>query len=245
MTVIPSRGGAHTPLFLILMHPAPVRQKIDYDGVITLVLSLLLILCTLFLPLLVVYIRALRIAKAKPGTITGVENLFVFGKKLINGCIDDEYKRRLDSARDLIKKNPEIRLVLLGGSSKEGVISEARAGLDYLCSHGIDQNYKVQLEEMSRNTLENLRHAQQLLFPNGTESSPIILLTNRYHLPRSALIASSLGFTPVLYPAETRFPGSMWDWGKLLKEAFYVFWFQTGKSWARMIRSQRMLDRVT
>jgi uncharacterized SAM-binding protein YcdF (DUF218 family) len=227
------------------MYPGLVRRKIDYDGLITFILSLLLILCTLFLPLVVVYIRALRIARAQPGIITGVDNLFVFGKKLINGNIDDEYKRRLDSAHDLIKKNPEIKLVLLGGASKEGAVSEARAGLDYLRSRGFDQEYKVQLEERSRNTLENLRHAQQLLFPGGTGSSPIILLTNRYHLPRSALIADSLGFAPVFYPAETTFPSSMWDWGKLLKETFYMFWFQTGKRWARIIRNQRMLDRVT
>lgn len=227
------------------MHPDPVRQKIDYDGLITFILTLLLILCTLFLPLLVVYMRALHIAKTQPGIITGVDNLFVFGKKLINGKIDDEYKRRLDSAYDLITMNPEIRLVLLGGPSKEGGISEAQAGLDYLRCRGIDLKHKVQLEERSQNTLENLRHAQNILFPDVIESSTIILLTNRYHLPRSALIADSLGFTPVLYPAETRFPSSMWDWGKLLKEAFYMFWFQTGKSWARMIRNQRMLDRVT
>jgi uncharacterized SAM-binding protein YcdF (DUF218 family) len=227
------------------MHPASVKRSIDYDGLITFILSSLLILCTLFLPLVVVYIRAVRIAKTQSGIIAGVENLFVFGKKLINGAIDDEYKRRLDSAHDLITKHPEIRLVLLGGPSKEGGISEARAGLEYLKSRGIDQDHKVQLEERSRNTLENLRHAQQLLFPDGAESSPIILLTNRYHLPRSALIADSLGFAPVLYPAERRFPSSMWDWGKLLKETFYMFWFQTGKSWARIIRNQRMLDRVT
>lgn len=227
------------------MHSGPVRQKIDYDGLITFIITLLLLLCTLSLPLFVVYIRALRIAKTQPGITTGVENLFVFGKKLINGNIDGEYKIRLDSAHDLITKNPEIRLVLLGGASKEGDVSEARAALDYLRSRGIDQEYKVQIEEKSRNTLENLRNAQQILFPDGAGSSPIILLTNRYHLPRSALIADSLGFTPVLYPAETGFPSSAWDWGKLLMETFYMFWFQTGKNWARMIRSQRMLDRVT
>ena len=151
----------------------------------------------------------------------------------------------MDSAHQFITKNPDIRLVILGGASKEGAISEAQAGLDYLRSRGIDQGYKIQLEERSRNTLENLRHAQQILFPEGIESSPIILVTNRYHLARSALIAESLGFTPVLYPAEAGFPVSMWDWGKLLKEAFYMFWFKTGKSWARLIRNQRMLDRVT
>ena len=72
------------------MFPGPVRRKIDYDGLITLILTLLLILFTLFLPLVVVYLRALRIAKAQPGSTTGVDNLFVFGKKLINGNIDGE-----------------------------------------------------------------------------------------------------------------------------------------------------------
>ncbi len=223
----------------------PVRRKIDFDGLFTLILTLLLISFTLFLPILVVYLRTLRIARAQPGSITGVDNLFVFGKKLIDGNIDNEYKRRLDSAYGLITTNPEIRLVLLGGTPSEGGISEAQAGLDYLRSRGIDQEHKIQLEERSRNTLENLRHAQQILFPDGIDSTPIILVTNRYHLARSALIADSLGFTPVLYPADSGFPASSWDWGKLLKEAFYILWFHTGKSWARVIRSRRMLDRVT
>jgi uncharacterized SAM-binding protein YcdF (DUF218 family) len=227
------------------MYRDPVKRKIDFDGLFTLILTLLLISFTLFLPLLVVYFHTLRIARTQPGSITGVDNLFVFGKKLIDGNIDNEYKRRLDSAHGLITKNPQIRLILLGGAPREGGISEAQAGLDYLRSRGIDQKHKIQLEERSRNTLENLRHAQQLLFPDGIESTPIILVTNRYHLARSALIADSLGFTPVLYPADGEFPASSWDWGKLLKEAFYIFWFQTGKSWARIIRNQRMLDRVT
>lgn len=227
------------------MNPDPVRRKIDYDGLFTLILTLLLIFLTLFIPVVVVYLRALRMARAEPGPIAGVEHIFVFGKKLINGSIDDEYRRRLDSAHDLIMNNPQNRLILLGGPSREGGLSEAQAGLDYLRSRGIDREYRVELEERSRNTLENLRHAQQILFPDGAESTSIVLITNRYHLARSALFANSLGFKPVLHPAETRFPASLWDWGKLLKEAFYMFWFQTGKSWARMIRNQRMLDRVT
>jgi uncharacterized SAM-binding protein YcdF (DUF218 family) len=228
------------------MYADPAREKIDWDGLFTLLLTFSLILITLGLPVLAFYLYALRIARSQPGSTQGVDNLFVFGKKLSNEQqIDAEYKRRLDRALRLITDHPQIRLILLGGPSAKGGISEARAGLDYLLSRGMDKKHRIQLEERSRNTLENLRHAQQILFPEGTAATPIMLVTNRYHLARSAMIAGSLGFKPVLSPAEPGFPGSHWDWGKLLKEAFFMLWFQTGKGWARLIGSQRMLDRVT
>jgi uncharacterized SAM-binding protein YcdF (DUF218 family) len=91
--------------------------------------------------------------------------------------------------------------------------------------------------------LENLRHARDLM--PGFSDEPVAMISNRYHLARIATMAQSLGISHQLCAAESRFQFNWRQLPRLLMEAWYILWFQTGKRWASLIRSQRMLDRVT
>ena len=96
------------------------------------------------------------------------------------------------------------------------------------------------LEDQSRDTLQNLRHARDLLAGDGID---LILLSNRYHLARCLFFAECLGLSGRPCAAE-----SVWSWtagGKLLVEAAYLMWVDIGRRWARLIGHRRMLAKVS
>jgi len=219
----------------------PERGEVDWDGLVTFLLTLLLLLLTLGIPLLILFRSVSRTADAVPD-ITSARRLLVFGKRLLRGQIDDDYRQRLDKAAALMQELPERRLLLLGGAGKDGEISEAAAGLAYLLSLGLPEA-RLMREEQSQNTLENLRHARALI--QGDTQEPVALISNRYHLARIHTMAESLGIEHQLCGCEAEFRLSLKVLPRLLIEAWYILWFKTGKGWARLIGSQRMLDRVT
>jgi uncharacterized SAM-binding protein YcdF (DUF218 family) len=218
-------------------------QGFDWDGLFTFLLTLLVIGVTLGLSLIIFYLYAWWVARSTLRTKPANACLLVFGKRLQRGSIDTDYRLRLDKTAEFLVHDPQTRVILLGGAPMHEQLSEAKAGFDYLKAKGVDSPEHIQLEERSRNTLENLRQARKML--ERENCADLILITNRYHLARSRMIANSLGLKNRLCPAEAAFSWSAKVIGKLAFEAFYMLWFNTGKSWARLIGSQRMLQRVT
>jgi uncharacterized SAM-binding protein YcdF (DUF218 family) len=218
-------------------------QGFDWDGLSTFLLTLLIIGGTLGLSLLVFYLHAWWIARSSHYDKPTDSCLLVFGKRLQRGAVDTDYRLRLDRTAEFLAHNPQRIVILLGGSSMHEPLSEAKAGLDYLRAKGLGSPERIRLEEHSRNTLENLRQARKML--QNENCGDLLLITNRYHLARSSMIANSLGLEHLLCPAEAEFSLTAEMLGKLIFEAFYMLWFNTGKTWARLIGSQRMLKRVT
>jgi len=219
----------------------PERGQVDWDGLVTFLLTLLLLVFTLGIPLLFTLLRVRRTAVVTADSTSAVQ-LLVFGKQLQRQQIDGDYRSRLRKAAQLLKEDPQRRLLLLGGAAAADEISESSAGESYLLAEGIAPS-RLAREELSQNTLENLRHARDLLI--GDIARPVGLISNRYHLARIHTMAESLGIAHQLCAAEAQFHFS---WGlapRLLMEAWYILWFLTGRRWARLINSQRMLDRVT
>ena len=113
----------------------------------------------------------------------------------------------------------------------------------------------LQLEAQSRDTLQNLRNARELLHGAarrvmaggaGKDALPrVTLLSNRYHLARCALFARQLGFDCELCAAEPHLPLGPRTLLRLAGEAAYVCWSDLGTRWARLIGPRRMLARVT
>ena len=219
----------------------PEAGEVDWDGLFTFFLTFILIIPTLGIPLLFTLRRVLQAARSTVDT-TQADLILVFGKRLQSGQIDSDYRARLQAAAVLMHSDPSRRLLLLGGAASEGEISESAAGEAFLVSEGVEIQ-RLSREEKSKNTLENLRHARDLLTEPSNPS--MALLSNRYHLARIHTMALSLGMDHHLCAAEANY---RFRWGlvpRLLVEAWYILWFLTGKRWASLIHSQRMLDRVT
>jgi uncharacterized SAM-binding protein YcdF (DUF218 family) len=222
---------------------APVRSLErrywrDADVWHVLAVALVVLVATAGVPWLVSLAHCWRVARSAPTRVGAVEHALVFGKRLVAGAPDADLALRLDRALALVAAGDTRSLVLLGGRGPAGD-SEARVAHAALRRLGLDEAVEVAIEDESADTLENLRHARPLL---GT-AARIALVSNRYHLPRIGQLARQLGMPHVLCAAE-----DAWSWRRLpalLHESLLVFTGATGTRWARLIRSERLLARVS
>jgi vancomycin permeability regulator SanA len=169
--------------------------------------------------------------------------VLLFGKHAPRGRIDRDFQARLDRAVLLWRDSAPATVVLLGGGPA-GEPSEAELARRELLARGVDRDVPLQLEARSRDTLQNLRNARDLL--GATAALPrVVLLSSRYHLARCALLARQLGFDWELCAAEPRLRLGPRTLLRLVGEAGYVCWSDLGTRWARLIGHQRMLARVT
>jgi uncharacterized SAM-binding protein YcdF (DUF218 family) len=218
-----------------LYTPHDLNPKKDQDALFMLLISLLAMPLTLglfYISLLTLVIYKATTTPAKSSSQTAT--FLVFGKKLRRNEPDREYRARLDRLLQC-----RFQSAILMGGQTGGAISEAEAGCDYLLAHG-QSRQSMHLETDSQNTLENLKNARQLLTRQN-----IVIISNRYHLARCSVLASSLGIEHQLCAAENRFRCNTSNLLKCLLETFYLHWFFSGKCWALLTRNQRMLNKLS
>jgi uncharacterized SAM-binding protein YcdF (DUF218 family) len=193
------------------------------------------------------FVHVLRVARRAPCRPERGECVLLFGKHAPHGRIDRDFAARLDRAVSLWRERAPASVVLLGGGA-EGEPSEAEIARQELLQRGIGSQLAMRLEAKSRDTLQNLRNARELLRSSGGTAHTlprVTLLSNRYHLARCALFARQLGFDCELCAAETHLPLGPRMLLRLAAEAAYVCWSDVGTRWARLIGHRRMLARVT
>ncbi len=197
------------------------------------------------------FVHVWRIARGAPCRPAGGECVLLFGNHAPQGRNERDFAARLDRAVSLWSEHRPARVVLLGGGA-EGEPSEAEVARNALLARGVG-DVPLQLEAQSRDTLQNLRNARELLrgAAQRAKQGPsvplprVTLLSNRYHLARCALFARQLGFEHELCAAEPRLPLGPRTLLRLAGEAAYVCWTDLGTRWARLIGHRRMLARVT
>ncbi len=195
------------------------------------------------------FVHVLRIARKAPCLPEVMQSdqdghcVLLFGKHAPRGQPDNDFTARLDRAAELWRARPPRSMVLLGGGP-DGMPTEADLAHAGLLARGIARDAPLVLESRSRDTLQNLRNARDLLTATAARGR-VVLLSSRYHLARCALFARQLGFDAELCAAETRFSPSPRNLVRLAGEAGYVCLTDLGTRWARLIRHRRMLSRVT
>ena len=97
---------------------------------------------------------------------------------------------RLDTAADYLRENPSTRCIVSGGKGANEPCSEAEAMARYLESCGIDAA-RIELEDASTNTVENLRNSRALLADAG---DAVGIVTNDFHVLRATRIAAKQGY---------------------------------------------------
>lgn len=211
---------------------------VDLDGYFVLLLSVIVLVLTfgtLYLAFVVwLTYQAIRARDDNRGKGA----YLVFGKKLANEKVDFDYRQRLNRLLQL----PEQLTILMGGTSGNSDLSEAKAGYDYVLARGMNPKNLV-LEQASLNTLDNLKNARKILAERG--DSHAIIISNRYHLARCSALAKSLNITHFLCAAESQMVINLPTVWKSLMEAFYLHWFYVGKIWATCTRNQRMLAKIS
>ncbi len=189
--------------------------------------------------------RAWRTARTVSAVHEGRHCLLVFGKRLVVGAADADLLARITRAHALVESGAVHTLVLLGGRVGNER-SEAEVTGDLLRNLGLPLNLPIFLEELSGDTLENLRHARGLLAAQCGElgAGGVVLLSNRYHLARCSLLAANVGLEHALCAAEDSWRPGMRHWVLLAKEASLSLWLDSGIRWARLIRHRRMLSKL-
>jgi uncharacterized SAM-binding protein YcdF (DUF218 family) len=214
-------------------------SAVGAGGFKMLFISTLVIVLTGGLSLLPVARRVIRIGRDTATHLPESRAVLVPGVRLQQGEIGADFRCRLERAA-VLHADGAAPLVLLGGITGSAVVSEAAKGRDYLRARGVADG-AMQLEESSRHTLENLRHARVLL----GDATPVTIISNRYHLARLGVMAAGLGLDHRLCAAEAD-----WRWspalaGHLLREAFYIHWYLTGSRWARLTRDRASQARIS
>jgi uncharacterized SAM-binding protein YcdF (DUF218 family) len=218
-----------------LKERSAVRLFSDPHVIESLAASVVILVLTGGLTLLLSWLRVWRwalVRNRKPDQ----GHVLVFGHQLRQGQPSPDYIARLRRGARLLEASPGLRLVLLGG----GAPSEAAVGRDWLLKHtGLDPD-RIELEEDSIDSLENLRHARDMIGP-GT---PVYLVSSRYHLGRLRVLSRQLGMQAELVPAEPWFFPGLRNLLLSIQEAAYVCWFVSGRFWARLAGRDHLLKRI-
>jgi uncharacterized SAM-binding protein YcdF (DUF218 family) len=190
-------------------------------------------------------VRVWRLARHSPAMSPRRGTLLVFGRRLVDDRPECDFISRLTCARDNARSGRADRALLLGGFSG-GTVSEAEAGRRWLVAEGWPDEVPLLLEQLSIDSLENLRHARELLRPSeGSDLPAVGLVTSRYHLARCMYLARRLGFDASPIGAEAHLSLDRRYVSRMLMEAGYLMWIDTGMRWAALIGNHRMASRIS
>lgn len=152
-----------------------------------------------------------------------------------------DYRTRLARAATLHAQAGAARIVVLGGQTAAGQPSEAAAGAAFLQAHGVPAA-DILLEDRSRHTLENLTLYRSHF---GSDGDRAVLVTSRFHLARSSLLAAGLHIHHVPCAAEQRCWPPLRHMPLMVFEALLIHWYVTGRSFARFTGNRRMAARIS
>lgn len=126
----------------------------------------------------------------------------------LDGTIGPSTRMRMDAGLRLYRQMPpETRMLMTGGVYSRSPISLGEAMAEYAARAGVPRD-NLLIEPAAQSTLQNALFSFDIL---GPDPGPVIVVTHRFHLPRSWASFRWAGFRDIhLYPMET---GPM-DWNR-------------------------------
>jgi uncharacterized SAM-binding protein YcdF (DUF218 family) len=210
-----------------------------WDGLSTFLLSIAVVTISGGLTFLLCWIIVLKFSRLPTANGAAPDVILVMGLRLNHGEITREFEARLDEAA---RHGTICPVIVLGGMASGKAPTEAAAGQRWLVARGFDEN-SILLEETSRNSLENLAHARALMHSKNFRRP--LLITSRYHLARSSILASSLGISHNLSAPDhptMRHPAAL---TRSLFEALMINWYYVAWATARATGNSAMLSRIS
>lgn len=152
-----------------------------------------------------------------------------------------DYQTRLRRAAALWTRDKTTEIVILGGRTVAGQPTEAASGALFLGTCDVATG-AILLEDRSRHTLENLILYRARF---ATETGPAVLVTSRFHLARSSMLAKGLNIAHVPCAAEAASRPPPRHVPLMLFEAALIHWYITGRTFARLTGNRRMAARIS
>lgn len=213
-------------------------SSVGWDGFFTFVLSIVVVTMSGGLTFLICWTIVLKFSRLPAARTAEADVILVMGARLNRGKMTRDFQERLGKAAKYGSMRP---VIVLGGMAVDDGPTEAAAGRSWLVDRGIDEK-NIYLEESSRNSLENLSQARRLMRRHNFRQP--LLITSRYHLARSSILANGLGISCTLLPADyptLRRPAALIH---SLFEALMINWYYVGRALARVTRHSGMLTRI-
>ena len=205
------------------IHPA--TEYSNTGAFLMLLFAAILIITTIFLPLLFRIIRKTLLGKLLLIIVIAFTGFFAFiqfniiknshsssppppadaiiilGAGLAYGT---EYPSlalsyRLDAALEYLEEHPDTPIIVSGGRGEIEPVSEAYAMQQYLLERGIDED-QIILEDNSNTTAENLRGSAQIAQEH--DFSSLLIITSDYHCFRVGLLADRNNLNATCLPAK-------------------------------------------
>lgn len=107
---------------------------------------------------------------------------------------------RIDKGIELLKYNPNAKLILSGGMGPGEDIPEGVAMATYAKDKGVSDE-RIIVEDKSKNTYENLLFSAKLI---DKENSKLALVTTSYHVFRALVFAKKLNMPCIGYGSKTK-----------------------------------------
>ncbi len=124
---------------------------------------------------------------------TGTDYLIILGTGLEGEAPSVPMLERLRAGSRYLKKYPDTVVIVTGGQGRGEDITEAEAMRRYLVRDGIEEDRIIE-EPRATSTMENFRYSRQLIEEmTGGRPAKITIITNRYHVFRSRMLARRNG----------------------------------------------------
>lgn len=145
--------------------------------------------------------------------------IVVLGAAAWNTKPSPVFRERINHAVELYRNHFAERIIFTGGTPKSGFMAEAEVGRRYALQMGV-ANSDILYENLSRDTYHNLLNTRQVMRDNNIEH--IIIVSDPFHMARSAKIAKDLGIDAQISPTKTsRYAHGGWaKWRFLLQESY-------------------------
>lgn len=127
--------------------------------------------------------------------------IIVLGAKVHpDGSMSSSLMQRCDAAMSAWKSGAAPKLILCGGRVGDAPCTEAAVMRAYLLEKGMPDGALL-LEDQSRNTVENLKFAREIMSQQGFADAAIV--TSDYHVQRAIWIARKFSIRACGIPAQS------------------------------------------
>ena len=116
-----------------------------------------------------------------------MKDLLILGSCLKDQELSPTLRARLEMGANLLKQNPNLKVIVTGGKGTDTLIEE----------YGIGEE-RILVEDQSSNTFENLLFSKRLL-----TGEKVAIVTNEFHSVRTSLLARRLGIPHVVIGVKT------------------------------------------
>lgn len=128
--------------------------------------------------------------------IENVEAIIVLGSGISQGKASPTLAKRLDTAGEIAKQQPQTLIIVSGGLDYGEVKTEAEIMSSYLQQYAQIQEKRILQENQSTSTDLNLKNSQKILTAHKLGlNSKIAIVTSDFHTLRAGAIAHKQGYS--------------------------------------------------